>query len=190
MSSESDSEFEEHECPQCKVKWLGKNMWPCGECNTLICEACDMVSLGCEYDDVGKVCQQCFRTVFHGHRRFCYDADCRCDNKSPRFMAARQRETAQVEQFKRTVDVAAWKQKHQPIDYPSIHKGKHLIDLFLSNDSFEHGYIAWLVKAGSPAESAKYNGSSSPSFINYVQEARSLLAQVKKTRLGTHDLRH
>jgi len=148
-----------------------------------------MRHMGCAHDNYNQVCSACFEAVFNSHKRYCNDVDCSCSNKSPRTIAKQEREAAQFDEFKRTFDVAAWKVHHKVIDYPSVHKGKHLIDLFLSNDTFEHGYIAWLVKAGNPAEMSKYNGNSSPSFVDFVREARILLAAVKKTRLGDYNLR-
>lgn len=161
----------------------------CSECKELICEDCSLRHMGCAHDSYNRVCSRCFETVFNSRKRYCNDADCSCSNKSPRTVAKQQREEAQFEEFKRTFDVVGWKAQHSVIDYPSVHKDKHLIDLFLSNDSFEHGYIAWLVKAGSPSETSKYNGNSSPSFMDFVREARLLLACVKKTRLGDYNLR-
>lgn len=189
-SGSGDWEFEMHACGQCHQEAIGKSMWPCGECHTLICQECDLVHRGCEDDEDSTVCKQCFETVFKGKHKYCTDAWCLdCSNKSPQHKASKQREIDQYDKFKATINVAAWKRDHQAINYPGKYTGRYLIDLFLSHDNYERGYIDWLIKEGAGPPKPQYTEEQNLNFQRYVQEALELKNKIAETKLGDHNLR-
>lgn len=188
--SNGDEDFKMIECGQCQERTIGKSMWRCAECEELICQSCDLIHMGCQFEEDGCVCSGCFEVVFKNKRKYCTDSICSgCDNKSPQFKAARQREQAQYEKFKDETNVLHWKRYHPPINYPGKYKGRYLIDLFLSSDSFERGYIDWLIKEGSGPPKPQYSQEQNDNFQKYVKEAHDLKKLLSQTKLGKHALR-
>lgn len=194
MSSDSDDtsdwEFQEHECPICNKQWMGKNMWPCSECRKLICENCGLINRGCAHDDYSSVCLRCHNKVFEGKRKYCTDKDCAgCSNKSPRFKKALERKGDVIQAFRRQFDVAAWKLTHKPINYPGRYTGRYLADIILSEDSFERGYIHWLIEEGSKPRSSEYTQEQHDNFAGYVKEALELRDLVNNTKIVPRNMR-
>jgi len=190
-SGSDDWEFDMHACGECRQESIGKSMWPCSECHTLICQGCNLIPRGCADDDDEKVCNQCFEDVFHSKHKYCTESWCDgCSNKSPQFKAAQQRELDQYDKLKATINVVAWKKIHPAINYPGKYKGRYLIDLFLSRDDFERGYIDWLIKEGSGPPKSQYSEEQNRNFQKYVLEATELKNMVAETKLGEHNLRN
>ena len=159
---------------------MGKAMWYCGQCQGKLCQACDDRHVGCALDEESHVCKTCFETVFGGVMRYCDDEDCTsCLNKSPQFRAKAARQAEAYAAFAATVDRKAWRAKHKPIDFKSMHQGKYLIDLYLSDSNFQSGYIDWLIKAGADKG---YRGPRAPSFMDFVKEAHELKEASRKLR--------
>lgn len=64
-----------------------------------------------------------------------------------------------------------WKAAHESINFESDHKGKFLVDLFLSMDNSEHGYVfhvAFQLLKTIPA-------SQKETVTKFVAEARELI---------------
>jgi len=174
----SDSDFQDHECVNCLTMHIGKSMWYCGTCNGKLCQSCDDLHIGCADDEESHICKLCFAEHYNSRPRYCRDNDCTsCLNKSPKFKARQERAEIAFDTFKRTVDREAWKKRHRPIDYPSKHFGKYLIDLLLSSDPFERGYIDWMLNS-----SKTYTGPKAPTFPQFLAEARELQAASTKIR--------
>jgi hypothetical protein len=68
-SPSRDTDFEMLKCVQCRERFIGKSMWPCGECEEMICQSCDTVKQGCAYGSYNTVCKSCFDHVFKGKRK-------------------------------------------------------------------------------------------------------------------------
>jgi hypothetical protein len=178
--SDSDSDFKEFACVNCQHVSMGKTMWFCGQCNGKLCQCCDNRYSGCADDEYNHVCNTCFEVVFHGKVRYCNDKECtHCLNKSPQFKAKQSRRVDAYYNFVNSVDRSAWRAKHKPIDFKSVHQGKYLIDLYLSGTEFEKGYIDWLIKAG---KDTSYQGPRAASFPDFVKEAKELKAASLKLR--------
>lgn len=150
--SDSDWEFQEIACVTCEQECIGKSMCLCTECDGKICQICKHIKIGCEYDDE-TICVACYEANYDSQPQWCQDKGCNCSNKQPR--------------GKTDFDVEEWKQHHAPIDYKSVHNGKYLIDLYLSSNSFEHGYIDWVLgNLKSPQ----------PNFQRIINEAKEIKA--------------
>lgn len=185
-----DWEFEEHKCVECRGRFLGKNMWPCAECQRFVCEACDMVQMGCADDDEARLCSYCFKEIYKGNKKYCTEKTCPdCSNKPPRFKAQQRRMEEQFYKFKKHFDIEKWKQENPPINYAGKYKGKHLIDLFLSDDSFEHGYVDWLIARGKEPPDTAYSREQNKNFQVYVSQARELKSKLEQTKLTKKTLR-
>jgi hypothetical protein len=105
--------------------------------------------MGCEIED-NRVCKACLEIGYNGKQAFCTDSTCNCDNKSKTFITRRKNKRAATEPDwskleKRCGSLEEWKKKHVTINYPSRHKGRYLVDLLRSRDSFEVGYGKWLL---------------------------------------------
>lgn len=189
-SSGSDTDFKMIKCGQCRERTIGKSMWRCAECEELICQSCDLIRRGCQSDEDGCVCRGCFEFVFKNKYKYCTDSNCPgCYNKSPQFHAARQRENEQYEKFKADTNILHWKRYHPAINYPGKYKGRYLIDLFFSSDSFERGYIDWLIREGDHPPKPQYSKEQNENFQKYVKEAHDLKTLVSQTKLGNYRLR-
>jgi hypothetical protein len=189
-SGSDDWELQEHTCPICKKDWMGKNMWPCSECRKLICEACGLINRGCGDDENSSVCQRCHIKVFDGKRKYCTDHTCEnCDNKSPRCKKALERRGDVYAAFIQQFDLEAWKTKHMRINYPGMFRGRYLADLVVSSDSFERGYIHWLIKEGSKPRSPQYTDVQHDNFQIYVREALELRELINATKVVPRDMR-
>jgi hypothetical protein len=174
MTQESeDSDFLEHPCIDCETMNLGKTMWHCGQCRGKLCQNCDGRHIGCSYD--GMVCRGCFDAVYHNRPRYCTDKSCgSCHNKSPQHKAKLRRRQDALAAFEKSFDREKWKAEHRPIDYPSVHKGKYLIDLFF----IQRGYIEWMIDS----EKHSYHGPKAPTFPDFVAEAKELMAAATRSR--------
>ena len=78
-------------------------------------------------------------------------------------------------EFRKNFNVDFWKSTHPKINYPGRNTGKYLIDMFFSDDSFEHGYLYWLVNQAT-VRPAGQTDEAYENFQLYRQEAREILA--------------
>jgi hypothetical protein len=84
------------------------------------------------------------------------------------------------EKFKSSFNVVGWRLAHPAINYPGKYTGRYLVDLFLSEDKFEQGYIDWLIKEGAKPASPEYSAAQHENFQKYVREAHELNAKRHK----------
>lgn len=188
-SSSSDWEFRDNECGVCEEMALGKTMSRCGECEELICQNCPMHYVGCEHDDEAHICDWCFESVYKQKKKYCLDKTCSCDNKTPQFKAKQENKEKQYDQFVQNFDIAEWKKTHIPINYPSKHRGSYLVDLLLSHDSFQRGYIDWLIANGNKNNGNQYSKEQNENFQRFVAEAKELKQAISNTKLHTYNFR-
>jgi hypothetical protein len=92
----------------------------------------------------GNYCKDCISSI---HRQM----EPICEKRRQEFQADRQAFIDQQEQFLarcrseyRDLHMDRWKRISPPIDYPSEHKGKWLVDLLLSPDKKERDHVKWL----------------------------------------------
>lgn len=178
--SNEDTDFVMRKCGVCKDRAIGKSMTDCEECEQPICQNCwdDSEYIGCEKYDGFAVCSTCFETAYYGVKRYCARRNCDCDNVPPEVKEARKRESARLhgvmKAFKDSISITEWKKSHWPINYPSKHKNKYLIDLFFSEDSFESGYLKWLVEKANerPPNQSDENYNN---FQRYRREAAEIM---------------
>lgn len=197
MSTGEDTDFVMRKCGVCQERTIGKSMYPCPECQLPICQSCNREYMGCTEEEPDPVCSKCIAANHNGKRKYCPKRNCDCDNPSPhRKKLAEEKlafESDVYDNFRKSFDVAIWKENHPPINYPGKHTGKYLIDLFLSKDSFEQGYLEWLVKKAT----ARLPGQSDEVYANfqkYRAEAKELLDifetyRRKMNTKRTHNLR-
>jgi hypothetical protein len=186
--SEEDTDFVMRKCGVCQERNIGKSMYPCAKCGLPICQGCgdDNVYIGCTLEDEeDSICTKCFQTFYNGKPRYCRAKGCECDNPSPKKkkkLEAQEEVQARIDSaFWESFNIDKWKEEHNPIDYPSKHKGKYLIDLFLSDDSFEHGYLSWLVDKATE----RLPGQSDDAYEHfqlYRKEAADILNMHKNTK--------
>jgi hypothetical protein len=191
-SSGEDTDFLMRRCGNCDERTIGKSMTDCNECELPICQSCYDHSkyIGCEKWDDFKVCKSCFETAYHSVERYCSRSKCSCRNIPPAAKEAlklKQEESAKVfSDFKSTFPIAEWKKSHPAINYPSKHKGKYLIDLFFSSDSFENGYLEWLVTKA--VERPKNQSEDDyQNFQRYRREAAEILDKFKSQKRSKRD---
>lgn len=179
MSEGEDTDFVMRKCGVCQERAIGKSMYPCPECRLPICQSCDTEYMGCTEDEPDRVCSKCINTNHGGKRKYCPNRDCDCDNPPPRRKQAEDRKAAHSDAimaaFRGSFDVAAWKQSHPAINYPGKHTGKYLIDLFLSQDSFQHGYVDWLINKATQRPAGQ-SDEAYANFQKYRDEAREIMA--------------
>lgn len=98
------------------------------------------------------------------------------------------RERKIEELFIEKLETLRWKETHPAINYKSVHNGKHLVDLFLSDDDFEAGYCTWLVEKATERLSDQTD-EEYDNFQLYRKEASELLA-LRKSMNFTRVLRN
>jgi hypothetical protein len=179
MSEGEDTDFVMRKCGVCQERAIGKSMYDCPECRLPICQSCHTEYMGCLHDEPDPVCSKCIAANHNGKRKYCPKRGCDCDNPSPRREKAIKSKLALTsdidDAFRKFFDAKSWKESHPPINYPGKHTGKFLIDLFLSRDSFEHGYLYWLVNKATQRPA----GQTDEAYVNfqkYRDEAREILA--------------
>jgi hypothetical protein len=116
------------------------------------------------------LCEEC---VSVDEPQYCEEEECSdCANKSPEFKAKKKEAEQRFVEFKSKFDVEAWKKTHKKIDYPGRHTGKYLIDIYFSDNNFDHGYIDWLLKQ--PCKNNGYSKAQNQNFAHFVEEAREI----------------
>jgi len=189
-SSLGDWHFHMIPCNSCKVEVIGKSMEICGDCNQKYCQDCDMHFVGCAHDDSAFICNICFSNNHQRKKKYCPEPLCDCQNKSPRFMLSKRRKYHRRMYFNTHFDAEKWKETHVPINYPSVHKGKYLVDVMKSNDDFDYGYIDWLIRTGSDCNAQKqYTAEQNANFQKFVAEAKELKKISENMKIHTYNLR-
>jgi len=160
------------------------DLYFCCKCHAHMCQICFDYSanIGCIFSE-NKVCKLCFENVYKNKPVYCDDRDCDCDNKTPKQLAARRYKSEFNSLPLCGIDVEEWKHAHSPINYPGKYTGRYLVDIALSNDDFERGYIQWLIKEGKKShDTSKYTLEQQENFQRYVQEAKELEKLLKRRR--------
>ena len=186
-SKDEDTDFVMRKCGVCQERTIGKSMYPCPACRLPMCQSCDGNGghMGCTHDEPDPICSKCFQDKHKGKRKYCPNKDCDCKNPSPK--KAKKLEAAlevadSIDAASRaSIDVAAWKKTHPPINYPGNHKGKYLIDLFLSDNDFEHGYAQWLVDRATNRPAGQ-SYADYDNFQRYRAEAKEIIDLYKKIK--------
>jgi hypothetical protein len=155
----------------------------CRICENPICIVCNSISRrGCYKQ--GLICQDCHP----GKPTYCQKEGCDCLNIPPdkrRILDKRERKIEEL--FIEKLETLRWKETHPPINYKSVHNGKFLVDLFLSDDEFEAGYCTWLVEKATERLKDQTD-EEYENFQLYRTEARELL-ELKETMKFTRVLR-
>jgi hypothetical protein len=189
-STSEDSEWMMQRCPVCDEEYPQGKMWRCAQCRKLVCEDCGLIPRGCGKDDYSKICLRCKTTVFKGKHKYCTEQDCDdCDNKSPRFRKALERKGDQYETFRQQFKPEVWKKTHQAINYVSRYRGKWLADIIMSGDSFERGYIDWLIRQDGQPPPPDQTDAQNRNFAKFVAEAHELKQLILNTKLVQRNLR-
>jgi len=148
-----------------------------------MCQCCDYGHrIGCEFAEE-FACPVCFETIYKNKPVYCQDKDCDCDNKNPKQRATKRYKQAFEKLPLPEFDIVEWRRTHRPVNYPGKYTGRYLIDIALSDDDFERGYIQWLIKEGSnPTNASKYSPEQEANFQHYVLEAREIEQLLSKRR--------
>jgi hypothetical protein len=183
---DEDTDFVMRRCHVCDERAIGKSMSSCEECHRPICQSCedDSVYMGCS-EDRGQVCSICLEVKYHGRRKYCPIADCGCDNPSPKRKAKEKAEELVAARkdatFRANLNVEEWKKTHPPINFPSRYRNRYLVDIFLSDQEFERGYLNWLDKEAIH-RLPNQTDEEYQNFQNYRKEAAELLTLYDLTK--------